>query len=311
MMSRLFTLCFVICLALVGCGQVITINLGGGPGVSRGGLPRGYERFLSPAPYNFRYTNPGEPVRAGSVAERYELRDGDCVEPDCINRRLRAEIRETVKSPTASVGQNIWYGWSFYNENIGAVARAQSIGTVIGQWKLAGDTPTVFRIVQTYTGELNWDKCDPTICNPVGSPTEDVVAELEYMRVANNWGAAQNNGDVCRLFSMAEMRGQWVDIVVNTNFSAASDGYLRIWVNGVLRCNYFGRMVAASPYGMADAPLSHRRGIFASYTKPFRDNQGTAPIPSMVVYYDEFRSGTARADVDPASRQADGLPPKD
>jgi len=311
-MSRLslfFTLALTV---LFGCGQIITISMpGGGMGYGKGGLPRGYERFLSPAPYNFRNSVPGEPVRAGEVAERYELREGDCVEPDCSDGRLRAEIRETVKAPTAHVGQNIWYGWSFYNESIGAVTRDQSVGTVIGQWKLGGDTPTVFRIVQSYKGELDWANCDPTLCNRGGTETEDVVAELEYMRVASNWGPKQNNGDICRLFSMAEQRGKWVDIVINTNFAADNDGYLRIWVNGVLRCNYFGRMVAASPFAMNNQPISHRRGIFASYTKPFRQNHPDAIIPSMVVYYDEFRSGDTRVDVDPAGRLSNGFPPKD
>lgn len=311
-MSRLWTLGILALAVLFGCGQVITISMSGGQQVAgRGEMPRGYERFLSPAPYNYRFSVPGEPVRAGAVAERYELRDGDCVEPDCANRRLRAEIRESVKFPTARVGQNIWYGWSFYNDNLGAVTRDQSVGAVFGQWKLSGDAPTVFRIVQTSKGELNWANCDPSICNRAGTETEDVVAELEYMRVASNWGAAQNNGDVCRLFSMAEQRGKWVDIVINTNFAADNDGYLRIWVNGVLRCNYFGRMVAASPFASNKMPISHRRGIFASYTKPFREAHPDSIIPTMVVYYDEFRSGESRVDVDPSGRLTNGFPPKD
>lgn len=311
-MSRFLILC---ALVLVGCGQVITINLPGGSSAAQsygdGALPQGYERFLSPATWNFRYSWPGEPVRRGQVAERYELRDGDCADADCANGRLRAEIREAQKAQTAQVGKDIWYGWSFYNDNIGAVTRDQSIGTVLGQWKPDGDSPTVFRIVQTYQNELDWTKCSPAYCNPLGNPGEDVVAELENMRVAGNWGATQNFGDVCRLFSMAENRGKWVDIVVNTNFAANDDGYLRIWINGEMRCNYYGRMVAGTRFGLGAPSLSHRRGLFASYTKPYRDNQGSAPIPTMIAYYDEFRSGQARIDVDPAARELAGLRPKD
>ena len=316
-MSRFTMLGTLALCVLFGCGQVITINLSRGTPAAAaqtygdGALPKGYERFLSPATWNFRYSWPGEPVRRGEVSERYELRDGDCADADCRAGRLRAELREVQDAPTGQVGRDIWYGYSFFNANISAVTRDRSIGTVIGQWKPAGDAPTVLRIVQTYQGELDWTKCSPAYCNPLGNPSEDVVAELENMRVAANWGQAQNFGDVCRLFSMAEMRGKWVDIVVNTNFAANDDGYLRIWINGVMRCNYYGRMVAGSSLGLGGAALSHRRGLFASYTKPFRDKQGGAAIPTMVAYYDEFRSGAARIDVDPAARDAAGLRPKD
>ena len=315
-MSRLLVVCTLMLGLLFGCGKVITISFPGGESGTAayrqdGSLPQGYERFLSPATYNFRYSWPGEPVRRGEVSERFELRDGDCMEPDCKSGRLRAEIREADANVTGHIGQDIWYGWSFYNENMGSVPRDKSVGLVLGQWKLSGDQPPPFRIVQTSTGELNWDKCDPNICNRAGNATDDVVAELENVKVAANWGAAQNNGDVCRLFSMSEMRGKWVDIVVNTNFAADNGGYLRIWINGALKCNYSGRMVWGSSAVLSGQPLIHRRGLFASYTKPWRTKQGGAAIPTMVAYYDEFMSGNLRTDVDPAVRESAGLRPKD
>ena len=315
-MSRFLMMCLVALGVLVACGKVITISLPGGPPTvasfrREGALPPGYDRFLSPASYNFRYSQPTEPVRRGEVSERFELRDGDCVDSDCKSGRLRAEISESERAATGHVGQDIWYGWSFYNDSMGAVPRDKSIGLVLGQWKLSGDQPPPFRIVQTSTGELNWDKCDPTICNRDGSAADDVVAELENVKVAANWGPLQNYGDVCRLFSMEAMRGKWVDIVVNTNFGAGPDGYLRIWVNGALKCNYSGRMVWGSPGMSGDAALTHRRGLFASYTKPWRTKQGGAAIPTMVAYYDEFLSGRLRIDVDPALRETAGLRPKD
>jgi hypothetical protein len=316
MMSRFLMMCALAMGVLFGCGKVITISLPGGPPTlaffhREGALPHGYARFLSPASYNFRYSAPTEPVRRGDVSERYELRDGDCVDADCTAGRLRAEISETDTSTTARVGQDIWYGWSFYNDNMGAVPREKSIGLVLGQWKPAGDQPPAFRIVQTATGEMNWAKCDPKICSNSGTDADDVVAELENVKVAANWGPAQNNGDVCRLFSMEGMRGKWVDIVVNTNFGAGEDGYLRIWINGALKCNYTGRMVWGSAAEVDGAPLTHRRGLFASYTKPWRTQQGGAAIPTMVAYYDEFLSGKLRGDVDPALRETAGLRPKD
>ena len=314
-MSRFVIMCFLSVALLVGCGGAITIALPGGTGAggypADGALPRGYERFLSPASYNFRFSWPGEPTRRGLVSERFELRDGDCADTDCPAGRLRAEIKETDKSPTARINQDIWYGWSFYNENIGAVTHDTSIGLVIGQWKQGGEQPPPLRLVQAYQGELNFAACNPAVCNPQSTNSEDVVAELEDMHVAGSWGALQNFGDVCSLFNMAANRGKWVDIVVNTNFASDDNGYLRIWINGVMKCNYFGRIVAPDNVSVFGAALNHRHGLFASYTKPFREKQGGAQIPTMIAYYDEFHAGKARGDVDPAYREQAGLRPKD
>jgi hypothetical protein len=313
-MSRFLIVCALAVSVLFACGRVITISIPGGPPgpattvAQDGALPRGYERFLSPASHNFRFSWPGEPARRGQVAERYELRDGDCADTDCANNRLRAELRESPNAQTAKAGKDIWYGWSFYNDTVPAVTHDTRVGLILGQWKLDGDQPPPLRIAQVPPSDMNWASCDPTICNPIGAANEDVVAELEDMHITQGWGATQNYGDVCRLFSMAENKGKWVDIVVNTNFAADGNGYLRIWINGKLRCNYYGQMVAQ---GKPGAALSHRRGLFASYTKTWRDKQGATPIPTMVAYYDEFRSGAKREDVDPALRETAALRPND
>ncbi|MEX0628528.1 MAG: hypothetical protein WD230_07865, partial [Cucumibacter sp.] len=47
-------------------------------------------RLFSPAPHAFIAV--AEPVRRGRVAERYELRDGDCGGSDCTAPRARAEV---------------------------------------------------------------------------------------------------------------------------------------------------------------------------------------------------------------------------
>ena len=310
-MPRLVMLCCVVAMALAACG-VITVTLPGS-GDPRGtkALPKGYERLSSPAPHAFRASLPGEPVRRGARSERYELRDGDCGGKDCASTWYRSEIREDPKAVQARIGDDIWYGWSFYNANIGSVSRDTSLGAVFGQWRVGGDRPPVFRITQTAADSGNWAACDAAVCNRAGDPLQDVVVELNDMAAASGWGRAQNDGAVCRLFSMAQNQGRWVDIVVNTNFSADTNGYLRIWVNGEMACNYYGRLVADPAARKGDPGPSHRRGIFASYTERWTRTQGTAPKPTMIVHYDEFRAGPTRADVDPRDRETAGLPPVD
>lgn len=63
--------------------------------------PRGYQLNETPHSHGFRYTKPGEPVRRGERAERFEVRHGDCGGTDCGAPRYRSEIRIS-KSRTMS-----------------------------------------------------------------------------------------------------------------------------------------------------------------------------------------------------------------
>jgi Polysaccharide lyase len=320
-MARSIILTVVLGAVLAACGQVITIALPGAPSAPAGTaapvsanlspVPTGYERLYTRTSYGFRFSGPGEPVRRGEVSERFELRLGDCDESDCPNARGRAEIREVTADTVARLNRDIWYGYSFLNVNIGSVRRAAAPGAVFGQWKLDGASPPAFRIAQLAQGEAKWAACDPTVCSQSGSPTDDVVVELEDMRVTRGWGDAQNNGAICRLFNMQAMQGKWVDIVVNTNFATDGNGYLRIWINGELRCNYFGGLVSPQGLRTANSTISHRRGILATNTNRWAAQRTAAGVPSMVVYYDEFRSGKTRADVDPRLREANSAAAKD
>lgn len=306
-MSRLFLTCLFCVSLLAACGTVVTISVPGG--VSRSAPPPGFELLFSPAPHAFAKVE--TPVRRGNLSERYELRDGDCGGSDCGNYRARAEITEIRDRVTARLNRDFWVGWSFYNENIRTVTRETSLNTVFGQWRLAGEQPSLIRFIQLPAGEGNWATCNPAICNRGGAASDDVVVQLDEIRQSLNWGAAQNNGNICRLWGMEANRGRWVDVVMNTNFGTDGFGYLRIWINGELRCNYTGQIVSAERARTPVLGPSNRRGIFASYTQRWAANQGSAAKPTMVAYYDEYRTGLSRGEVDTRLREASGLPAVD
>ena len=327
-LSGLFALILLPVLA-AGCGGSITITLPGAsagavaaPGVARvpvsrtavvrpAALPKGYTRLYSPAPHAFRHSTASEPVRRGAIAERYELREGDCGGTDCGNARARAEIVQDRAVTPARLDRDIWYGWSFYNATIGAVTRDTALGTVLGQWKLEGDQLSSFRLVQVAAGDGDMATCNPAVCTKGGAATDDVMLELDEMAQAGAWGAAQNGGRICRLFSLEANRGRWVDLVVNTNFGTDGYGYVRVWVNGELRCNYQGQVVSARAARAAGQGPTVRRGIFNSYTERWTRAYGARPKPTLVAYYDEFLSGASRAVVDTRLRARQGLPPVD
>jgi Polysaccharide lyase len=271
--------------------------------------PKGYERLYTTTAYGYRPSGPGEPVRRGAVSERFELRLGDCDASDCEGGRGRAEIREVAAK--ARLNTDIWYGYSFFNVNVGSVTKATTPSAVFGQWKLDGDLPPVFRITQQAAGESDFAACDPSVCSQIGAETDDVVVELEDMHLSRGWGVAQNEGAVCRLFNMQASQSKWMDIVVNTNFATDSNGYLRIWVNGELRCNYFGGLVSPQGFLNANSQPTQRRGIFAASQKRWAEQQSGAEVPSMTVYYDEYLVGRTRADVDTRLREAGSAAAKD
>lgn len=281
-----------------------------GCGARNEGLPRGYDKPLSPQAHAFRYSTKGEPVRLGRRSERFELRDGDCGSSDCGAPRYRSEIRQNGDVGPARLNSDIWYGWSFFNANIPTFAADNALRVVVGQWKLPGATPAIIRLVQTGRDEAPGRDCDPAICSRLPDQTGDVAVQLADMATSRNWGNARNDGHVCRLFDMGAQRGTWVDIVVNTNFATTPDGYLRIWVNGELKCDYRGQLVASLPPGVSPRP-EHRRGLFVSYTERWDRSFPGRPKPTLVAYYDEFLSGDNRPEVDIRLREPAGDRAKD
>ena len=119
----------------------------------------------------------------------------------------------------------------------------------------------------------------------------DMRKHGEMTNKPNMWG------QVCRLFSMTENKNKWVDIIINTNFSDKDDGYLNIWINDVKRCEYKGKITVTKDFSKYSGP-NHRRGIYVSSTKKWDTNHTSQTKPTFVAYYDEFRVGKSREEVD-------------
>ena len=280
--------------------------------IKRFEVPDGSDLLMSPAAHNFRQgaISAGDPVRRGAISERFELRDGDCGGSDCTNPRARAEIELETDTLRGKIGEDSWYGWSFYNATVPAFSKENSLRLVFGQWTVGGGNDPIFRFIQLGTGEGDFAKCDPRLCNTRNTTSGDLVVQLSDIAKARNWGAEENNGYVCRLFDLTARKGQWVDIMVNTNFSASDDGYLRIWVDQRLVCNYSGPLVSATSV-LSGREIRHRRGIFSSWTKRWAQSEGDRAKPQLIVYYDEFRSGRRLSDVDITQLQASAVRPVD
>jgi hypothetical protein len=102
-------------------------------------------------------------------------------------------------------------------------------------------------------------------------------------------------------------KGAWHDIVVNVKWTHLSDGFMKVWVNGVQKLNYTGPTYM--DYGAANGPYFKMGNYKGAYNWP-----GTSP---RVFYMDEFRMGDANssfAEVNPqpvngtGASEAENLP---
>ena len=269
----------------------LTVSVSAWAGNWNRAIPDGYELNITPHKHGFRYTTDGEPTRRGEVAERFEVRHGDCGGSDCKSPRYRSEINLKAGKTIARFNEDIWYGWSYFNESIPAFEDKVNLMPVVGQWKMGGDAHPIFKF--TYHGYR-----------------KRIEVQLDDMMTAKKWGKEKKYGHVCSLIPLHLTKNIWTDFVVNTNFGTDKNGYLRVWVDGVLKCDYTGQLVANKSKKLFPGP-NHRRGIFVSYTKRWDKVQPNVKKPTMIAYYDEFMVGRSRIDVDTRLREQQGLAPKD
>lgn len=307
---------FILSVALLlgGCQALVPdrVTRGLDLTINRSVPPSGADVLMSPASHSFRrgVVTAGDPVRRGNRSERFELRDGDCGGSDCANPRARAEIELDGDALPNVIGQDAWYGWSFYNESVPSFTKKNSLRLVFGQWTMGGTNRPIFRFIQLGADEGDFANCDPSLCKTANPTSGDLVVQLNDIAAAMSWDSTENDGYVCRLFDLSERRGQWVDIIVNTNFSAGNDGYLRIWVDQRLVCNYSGPLVSAASLA-SGRPIAHRRGVYSSWTKRWAKAEKGRRKPNLIVYYDEFRAGEGMSEVDIRQLEAAAIRPVD
>jgi hypothetical protein len=243
-------------------------------------------------PYAYALVSAPHPVRYGKFAERFELRDADCNGADCEDKSGagRSELNEGQQSTFAKLDNEYWYGWSMYIESL--PTGKPSVFPNLGQWKLAWNHGPLMKLMYEELGTNAYDlMCMPVQCTAQKFPINGSTIWLQLDAVANekDW----TRGRICPLFSVAANQGRWVDLVLNIRWSRKDDGFVKMWVNDELRCDYKGA-TAAGPQNLPGP--RHMRGIYWHNLVEYRRARG--PVPTAVVYYDEFRGGRVREQVD-------------
>jgi hypothetical protein len=260
-------------------------------------------------PHQFNIVSAPHPVRYGTHSERFEIRptDDNSMRDLGVTNGNRSELTQRPSRQNVRIGEDAWFGWSFYHTNLFAADNSFGWFPKLGQWKTDLDAPPVIELSPAHDGRGN-----------DGSYIGIALDDLSHGQ-SREWLRGNNFGYPCRLFHIGRSRNQWMDIVINTNFADDANGYLRVWVNGELRCDYRGQIVVTPvdrfrSYGVRNVGPIFKRGYWSgSWNFPTRwlENHASTPIPTFVVYYDEWRQDRSRAEVDIRMIEAAGGAPLD
>jgi len=233
-------------------------------------------------------------VRKGDIAQRFEIRHGDCggdhKYDDCTNDRRRVEISNFNVPITSTT----WFGWSMY---------------------LPKDFQTLGR-TNTTLGQVKTLK--------VRKPILGVLAREGVLMVS--YDIAE---DVCRVVDDIDtLKGKWTDIMIKLNFDTTHTKdkiYSEVYINNEKVCEMLDPIIDR---GTSD--VYYRYGIYNSYVSRWLDDNKTknvnletfndehtgegltivsptnlpwdvdwgVKLPTQVVYYDEIRIGSSRESVD-------------
>jgi len=262
----------------------------------QGGFTRkGWTSSGTLKPHQFNIVAAPYPVRYGLYSERFEIRSDDDDGMTELTQGNRSELTQRPSSDNPQIGQDSWIGWSFYYEDLPRLDGTYGWNPKFGQWKTDLDGTPVISLTTAHDGRKNneggWIAIELT----------DLASKQD-----RSWLKANYFGYPCRLFDIEKMKSSWIDITINTNFGDDENGYLKVWINDVMRCDYKGQIVVTpvknfESYGVRNNGLIFKRGYWSGhrgFPSKWKTNHPEKPIPTFVVYYDEWRQGKNRADVD-------------
>ncbi|MCI2398411.1 heparin lyase I family protein [Aliiroseovarius subalbicans] len=254
-------------------------------------------------------------ARAGRKSQRFELRHGDCggnkYWDDCSNDRLRIERKEDPKNRIQRIGDQVWYGWSFFLD-----PSFRDIGpgnTLLGQMKMKGWRLPLWQFNM-----------------------RDGKAHMWF---------GEDGG--CTVGRVAAMRGTWQDVVIFADYGLKPTGpSFAMYINGKQVCSRRKPLITAHMVNTSDKELYLKYGVYSSYVsrwlernktravaaRAFDDTYATTTggrktsasasstpfaydwgveLPTQIVFYDEMRYGPARELVDIRLLEVAGAKPLD
>ncbi len=220
-----------------------------------------FVRSLNTEPYGYLILPDPTESAPSSVVERFEVRPGDCGAEaggwdDCATDRERSELSE--KGTRAPAGSEYWYGFSLQ-----APADFPDISptkTTLGQFHQ--ENSHVVFLFNVVNGSYVLDD--------------------------------QRTGRTAKLYPLipaSELRDRWHRILVQARWSADSDGFLKVYVNGVLKVSLVGNTAPAG------TKVYLKYGVYRAFVSRYKNVYGVPP-PTQIAHYTRLRKGRTRADVE-------------
>ena len=211
--------------------------------------------------------------RKGATSLRFEVRSGDCYTAypnnpssgwdDCTRHRERAEVREKWTAPWNTT---VWYGISIYiPDNYNFLYPKQ----IIFQWH-RGKQPVAYLKLERENLKF------------------DILTEL---------GQSTSIYDLGNVFEMG-WAGKWIDVLWKINWSENDTGHLYMWIDDSQVIQHWGATSdkEEGKCGNRSCGVFVKYGIYRSHL--FRYEGGEDNVPTQVLFFDEYRRGEIRNEVD-------------
>jgi hypothetical protein len=211
--------------------------------------------------------------RKGPTSLRFEVRSGDCytafpLNPssgwdDCTRHRERSEVRERW---TAAWDMETWYAVSiFIPEDYNFLYPKQ----IIFQWH-RGKQPVAYL-------KLERDNLKFDVLTKLGESTS--IYDLGNVTKEN-------------------YKGKWIDFLWKMNWSVDDTGYIKMWINKKLVMDHKGPTSdkEEGKCGNRSCGVFVKYGIYRSHL--FRYEGGEDNLPTQILFFDEYRRGKTKQDVD-------------
>ena len=209
-----------------------------------------FQRSLNTKEYGYQKLTDPTGRAPTEIIERFEVRFGDCSSDqrwsDCKNDRERSEMSGPKDN---LVGSEWWYGWSIYLPPTFVVV--QPVSTVFGQFHQKNKPIPSFQFRNDGGGlYLSRD-----------------------LHASQHWST---------ILSHEEMLGKWNHLEVHAKWSPKSDGFFKVYANGVLKNEYRG------PTTYAQA-VYFKYGIYRTHVSRYLEKFGVEAVPTQVVFYANVR----------------------
>ena len=232
------------------------------------------ERSLSKTSYGLVIVD--NPVRAGTKAQRFEVRPGDCGRDpgwdDCATNRERSEF---TLANAFKYGSDQWIGFSVWlPPDFRASAKVKStVGQIHQRGGPSGKAGGFASAPPLLQLDMKGDRYMATVHLLSGS-ANNVLDDVKEFRLA----------------SIKAMRGKWTDIVIHLNTSGGAE-LLEVLVNGKRQAKI------ADFIGFQPREYYVKYGIYRSFV-----SRNGGPMPTQIVVIDEVKMGRSLEEVivDPA-----------